>query len=151
MTAVVHFVVFADDGVISSLPSPLLPKPAPDLKNAPKMVVGASGKQRFACGVEASKLWARTDTNGILHNATGEAWLVSCETCKQTQEWKHANDPNAGTIAPPEVVAPVAPPISAPPVPVPAPVEGADDHAGAAGVVAGAGKVDTAPANGSGQ
>lgn len=85
MSAVVHFVVFAEDGVIKSDAG--LSMPGAD-KN---LAQGQTGVQRFACGPERSKLWAMKDAAGVLHVASGEFVRVTCEECKATKEYRDAS------------------------------------------------------------
>ncbi len=112
MSAVIHFVVYAEDGVIKSdvlrAPMPTLP---PDLKNAPLGVKApdvpvAALHQRFACGVEPSQLWGKKcPKTNILHVASGEFIRVTCEACKASQEYKDA----AGIVDQPTANASPAP------------------------------------------
>lgn len=94
MSAVVHFVAFADDGVIESTAS------AGDMPGATDavekdghrkpIVKSASGKQRFACGPGRSKWWGAKDDKNVLHVASGEPERVTCAACKLSKEYRNA-------------------------------------------------------------
>lgn len=92
MKAVVHFVSFAEDGVIESAATGM--PGATDFvdKDGERkpIVHGATGRQRFACGPEASKWWALKDDKGVLHVATGEHAFVSCAACKKSKDYLDA-------------------------------------------------------------
>lgn len=89
MTAIVHFVAFATDGVIESAASGM-PGATDFVEKGGErkpIVKSASGMQRFACGPGQSKWWAKTDDKGILHVASGEPERVTCAECKQSKEY----------------------------------------------------------------
>ena len=94
MSAVVHFVAFSSDGVIESAASTSEMPGATDAVERggerKPIVKSASGRQRFACGVEQSKWWGIKDDAGILHVASGEPERVSCAVCKQSKEYLNA-------------------------------------------------------------